>query len=199
MKDGGGRPLHALVLAAGRGSRFGGRKLLAPYGTGVLVEAALGAALAAPVEGVTLVVGCDADAVAARAAAFSDRVRIVEAPDWSDGMSASLRRGVAALPPETDAAFVLLGDMPRVPPATLRKLAAARAAGALAAVPVFGGMRGHPPLIGRELFGEIAALTGDRGARPVLDAHADRVVEVEAEHDGVLFDVDTPGDLTPGS
>lgn len=185
------------MLAAGRGSRFGGGKLLAPYGDGLLVEAALATALAAPVDGVTLVVGCEAEAVAARAAVFGGRVRIIEAPDWADGMSASLRRGIAALPAGIDAAYILLGDMPRVPLATLHRLAQARAAGALAAVPTFGGRRGHPPLIGRELFGEIARLTGDRGARPVLDAYAAQVVEVEAEDDGVLFDVDTPADLTP--
>jgi molybdenum cofactor cytidylyltransferase len=186
--------MHAIVLAAGRGSRFGGGKLLAPYGGGVLVQAALATARAAPVAGVTLVVGCDGEAVAA--AALGLDVAVVHAPDWADGMSASLRAGIAALPADTDAAYVLLGDMPRVPAAVLHRLAEARAAGALAAVPVFAGRQGHPPLIGRELFAEIAQLTGDRGARAVLDRHP--IALVEAGDDGVLFDVDTPDDLRNG-
>ena len=185
----------AVVLAAGAGSRFGGGKLLAPYRGAPLLHAALAAARAAPVAGITLVTGADAEAVAAAARAFDPDLRLVHAADHAEGMAASLRAGVASLGPETLAAFVFLGDMPRVPHAVLAPLAAAVAAGAPAAAPVFGGRRGNPVVLSRGLFAQVADLAGDVGARPILQRLSARLALIEAPDDGVLFDVDERGDL----
>jgi molybdenum cofactor cytidylyltransferase len=190
-----GARLEAIVLAAGSGSRFGGRKLLAPWGEGVLLGAALAAAFAAPARSVTLVTGSDAESVAAAARAFDRRVKIVHAPDHAEGMGASLRTAIASLPADAQGAFVFLGDMPRVPVAVPPQLARALAAGAPAAAPVFDGRRGNPVLIGRQLFPDLLALTGDAGARSVLQGLGDRLALVEAPDDGVLFDVDERTDL----
>ena len=189
--------LEAVVLAAGAGSRFGGGKLLAAYGSGVLLHGALAAAFAAPVRGVTVVTGADAEAVAAAARSFDPRVRVVHAPDHAEGMGASLRTGIASLPPDASAVFVVLGDMPRVPHGVARSLADAVLKGAPAAAPTFGGRRGNPVLLGRELFPGLLALQGDEGARRILQGLGDRLVLVEARDDGVLFDVDQKSDLTP--
>jgi molybdenum cofactor cytidylyltransferase len=112
--------LHAIVLAAGRGSRFGGRKLLAPWNDGVLLDGALAAAMTAPVAGIVVVTGADADDVAASARGFAasrgeDRLTIVHAADFGEGMAASLRTGISHLPPSAAGAFIFLGDMPRIP------------------------------------------------------------------------------------
>jgi molybdenum cofactor cytidylyltransferase len=189
-------PLEAVVLAAGAGSRFGGGKLLAPFGRGVLLDAALAAAFAAPVRSVTVVTGADAARVAAAARSFDPRIRLVHAEDHAEGMGASLRAGIASLPADAGGAFVFLGDMPRVPHAVLAPMAKALFAGAPAAAPVFQGRRGNPVLIARELFPELLALTGDAGARGVLQRLGDRLALIEAPDDGVLFDVDAPGDLS---
>lgn len=190
-----GDAFEAVVLAAGSGSRFGGGKLLASWGAGVLVEGALATAFAAPVRSVTVVIGADAEAVAAAARSFDPRVLIVHAADYAEGMGASLRAGIASLPPDAEGVFVFLGDMPRVPTAVLRKMADAVAAGAGAAAPVYRGRRGNPVLLGRALFPELLALTGDAGARGVLQGLGDGLALVESPDDGVLFDVDTRGDL----
>jgi molybdenum cofactor cytidylyltransferase len=186
---------EAVVLAAGSGTRFGGGKLLAAWDAGVLLEGALSAAFAAPVRSVTVVIGADAEAVAAAARAFDPRALIVHAPDYAEGMAASLRAGVASLPADAAGAFVFLGDMPRVPPAVLGRMAEALETGALAAAPVFEGRRGNPVLIGRALFPQLLALTGDAGARGVLQGLGTRLALIEAPDDGVLFDVDEPDDL----
>jgi molybdenum cofactor cytidylyltransferase len=186
---------EAIVLAAGSGSRFGGGKLTAAWDAGVLLEGALAAAFAAPVRSVTVVIGADAAAVAAAAQAFDARALIVHAPDYAEGMGASLRTGIASLPADADGAFVFLGDMPRVPTAVLRRMADALIAGAEAAAPVFDGRRGNPVLLSRTLFPQLLALTGDAGARGVLQGLGDRLALVEAPDDGVLFDVDVRGDL----
>lgn len=194
---------EAVVLAAGSGVRFGGGKLLAPWAEGVLLDGALAAAFAAPVRTVSVVVGAEAPRVAAAARAFAartgqaERLRIVEAKNHAEGMGASLRAGIAALPADAVAAFVLLGDMPRVPRAVLQPLAAAVAAGAPAAAPFHQGRRGNPVVLGAGLFPQLRALNGDQGARAVLQALGERLARVEAPDDGVLFDVDAPGDLAP--
>jgi len=187
--------LEAIVLAAGSGARFGGGKLTAPYGGGVLLDGALAAAFAAPARSVTVVTGAEAARVAAAARAFDPRVKIVHAADHTEGMGASLRTGIASLPEDAAGAFVFLGDMPRVPHSVLAALADALAAGADAAAPVFQSRRGNPVLLGRALFPDLLALTGDAGARAVLQRLGDRLALVEAPDDGVLFDVDERGDL----
>lgn len=198
---GGTQALEAVVLAAGAGRRFGGGKLLAPWRGGVLLDGALAAALAAPARNVWVVTGAEAEAVSTAARAYAssagaaDRLRLVAAPDHAEGMGASLRAAIAALPPDTAGAFVFLGDMPRVPASILPDLAAALAAGAPAAAPVWAGRRGNPVLLGRGLFPALRALSGDQGARAVLQGLGERLVLAPAPDDGVLFDVDERDDL----
>jgi molybdenum cofactor cytidylyltransferase len=194
-----GAGLEAVVLAAGAARRFGGGKLTAAFSGGVLLDGALAAAFAAPARSVVVVTGAEAAKVEAAARAFAERIgqaarlRIVHAPDHAEGMAASLRAGVASLPLDADGAFVFLGDMPRVPTAVLAPLARLIAEGHAAAAPVFDGRRGHPAVFARALFPDLVALTGDEGARAVLQRVGPALVE--APDDGVLFDVDEVGDL----
>ena len=193
----------AIVLAAGAGRRFGGRKLLAPFEGGPLIEGALGAAFASPASTIILVTGSGADEVAAVARAFAERqgqgarLRIVHAADHAEGMGASLRAGAKALPADTAGTFVLLGDMPKVPVAILPRLVEAVEAGAAAAAPVCGGRRGHPVLFGAELLDHLRQAAGDEGARTALAGLGPRLALIETDDDGVLFDVDRPEDLSP--
>jgi len=184
---------HAIVLAAGFGSRFGGGKLLASWRGGALIDGALDAAMAAPVAQVWVVVGAD-PAVEAHATSRCD-VRIVQAPDHALGLSASLKAGIGALPADATGALILLGDMPLTPQSVLRPLVEAVTGGAPAAVPVWQGRQGHPAAISARLFPQILALEGDRGARAVLDALGDALALIAAPDGGVLLDVDRPEDL----
>ena len=194
--------LHAVVLAAGQGSRFGGAKLLETWRGAPVLHGALRAAFAAPVRAVTVVTGAHAGPVAAVARAFAEsrpdagRLRFVHAPDHALGLSASLRAGVESLPSDAEGLLLFLGDMPGVPEAVLRPLAQALASGAQAAAPVHAGRRGHPVAISRPLFGKLLRLDGDRGAASVLAALGLGLRLVETPDAGVLFDVDAPEDLT---
>jgi len=193
--------LEAVVLAAGAGSRFGGAKLLAPWRGGVLLDGALASAFAAPVRRITLAVGAEGQRVAAAAEAFAaqrgelDRLRIVSTPDWALGMSASLKRAVAALAPDVDAVFVFLGDMPLIPPGVPAALADALVGDIAAAAPDCDGELGHPALIGSTLFPAISRLEGDRGARRLLDGLGPRLARAPVQDRGVLVDVDTQSAL----
>jgi len=142
-----------------------------------------------------VVTGADAEAVGAAARAFDPAVRLVHAADHAEGLAASLRAGIANLPPDLAGAFVFLGDMPRIPHAVLPRLADAVRAGAPAAAPAFAGIRGHPVVLSASLFAQALGLTGDVGARPLIQGLGPRLALVEAPDDGVLFDVDERGDL----
>lgn len=190
---------EAVVLAAGSGSRFGGGKLLTAYGHGVLLDGALAAAFAAPVRRVTVVTGAEGSRIAEAALAHDPSVQIVDCHDWEEGMAASLRAGIASLPADAEACMVFLGDMPRVPHAVLKPLCEAVRSGAPAAAPRFGARRGNPVVLSRDLFPEVMALKGDVGARMVLDALGERLVLIESPDDGVLYDVDAPGDVGEAS
>ncbi len=184
--------LYAILLAAGSGSRFGGGKLMAPWRGGVLLDGALAAARAAPVRSVLAVVGADP---AVEAWLAGKAARVVRAQDHALGLSASLKAGVAALPEDATGALVFLGDMPLVPHAVLPPLAAALAAGALAAAPQFQGRLGNPAAFSAALFPRVMGLDGDRGARPLLESLGEALARIEAPDAGVLLDVDRPGDL----
>jgi xanthine dehydrogenase accessory factor len=196
-----GAGLHAVVLAAGQGARFGGAKLLERWRGAPVLHGALAAAFAAPVQTVTVVTGAHAEAVEAAARAFAagrpdaDRLRIVHAPDHAQGLSASLRQGVAALPEGSEGMILFLGDMPSAPASVLQPLANALAAGAPAAAPRFQGRRGHPVAISSRLFPELMKLEGDQGAAGVLSALGPELVLIQTADAGVVFDVDTPDDL----
>jgi molybdenum cofactor cytidylyltransferase len=181
----------ALVLAAGAGRRFGGKKLLARWKDGDVLGAAIAVARQAPIRTLILVTGSDPAIGEGRPGVSL----VAEAQGWESGMAASLRMGLESVPPDCEGVFIFLGDMPRIPVAVLQPLAEAVAAGAQAAAPAFGGRRGHPVLVSRHLFKPLLALEGDQGARAVLDRLGDRLALVPAPDDGVLFDVDRPEDL----
>jgi molybdenum cofactor cytidylyltransferase len=183
-----------VVLAAGRGSRFGDEapKTLARLGRRPLVTHAVAAATASGLRPVVVVVGCRSAEVAAAAGAL---VEIVENPDWETGMATSLRAGLAAVLTDQSVAAmtVALADQPRIGAEAYRRLVLAHADGAELAVATYGGQRGHPVLIGRSYFDEAMKMTGDQGARTLLAKP--EVVEVPCDGTGEATDVDTPADL----
>ena len=187
-------PVVPMVLAAGHSSRMGAaNKLLADLGGQPLVTHIIDQLSDAGMPSPFVVIGSRADEV--RAAIGNRAARFVIAPDYADGLSASLRAGIAALPPDCGAALVCLGDMPRVGTASLRRLAAAATSAEMIAVPVWAGKRGNPVLWGRAHFAALCLLQGDVGGKALLSEQAHHVVEVAASDDGVLTDVDTPAAL----
>lgn len=194
-------PIAVIVLAAGGARRFGGAKLLAPWRGGRLIDGALAAAFAAPADEVLVAVGAEGAAVAAAAGDFAarnthaQRLRIVEVADWAEGLSASLRTAVQALSPTTRAALVFLADMPLIPHGLAVRLVEALTPDHAAAAPEVGDELGHPVLLGAALFDQVATLTGDRGARRLLEGLGPRLVRVPVDDRNVLLDVDTPAAL----
>jgi molybdenum cofactor cytidylyltransferase len=124
-------------------------------------------------------------------------VRYVHADDYAEGLSASLKSGIAAVPEECSAALVCLGDMPLVTGRMIDRLLGTYDPdeGRLIVLPTFRGKQGNPMLWDRRFFSEILQISGDSGARFLLGKHLEVVTEVEMADDAVLRDFDTTDSL----
>lgn len=182
--------IAALVLAAGPSSRMGRQKMLLDWGGEPLVRRAAREALRSRADSVVVVIGADAPAV--RAALADLPITIVENPDHAAGMSTSLRAGARAVP-DADAVIVVLADQPAVVAAHLDSLIAAWESGARIAAAAYEDVLGPPALFDRAYFAELDRLTGDEGARRIVEAH--REVAVAISIPSAAFDLDTPDDL----
>jgi molybdenum cofactor cytidylyltransferase len=187
-----GKKIAALVLAAGQGRRMGGpHKLLATIDGKPLVRHVAEAALASKAAGVTVVTGHMAEAVRASLADVS--VKFVDNPNFADGLSTSLRAGIASLAEDVDGAIVLLADMPLVSAEMIDRLIDAfdPDAGSLIVVPTVEGKRGNPVVWSRRFFRDLMTVHGDTGGRHLIGDNPDAVTEVELGP-AVGLDIDTP-------
>jgi len=190
----------AIVLAAGRSTRFSGgvdgaTKLVAEIDGAPLVRHAVVAAIGSGARPVIVVTGHAREAVMAALAGLD--VQEARNPRYADGIASSVSAGVAALPARCEAALVFLGDMPRVTVFLARRLIEAFDADpALDAVaPLVKGRRGNPVLLSRGLFAQALALEGDEGARKLLMRPDLRVAEIAVDDCGAALDIDTPETL----
>lgn len=182
----------ALVLAAGRGRRFGSDKRLARLGNGQTVLATTVRRAQAQFDEVWVVIAGHDDA---QALGLPHGVRVVRAQNADQGLGASLAAGVAAMR-ESQACVlaVLLGDMPWLADDTPLRLREAATAECIV-LPCRDGRRGHPVLFGRRFWPELEQVGGDQGGRAVLQAHPQACLDVEVADPGIWLDIDTPGDL----
>ena len=164
--------IAAVVLAAGAATRFGGPK------QALLVPAVLQRLAKSPVDDVVVVAGAHE--------LGKVEARVVVCPDWKRGPGASLRCGLAALPPETEAAIVVLGDGPNLAPEAIERVLAAWRGGAGDVVAAgYGGNRGHPLLLARASWDAIP----DEGMRALP------VALVPCDDLGTPGDVDSADDI----
>jgi molybdenum cofactor cytidylyltransferase len=192
--EGAPRNPAAVVLAAGRSSRMEGtNKLLEEVGGVPMVRRVAQAAAGSRADPVVVVTGHQSERV--REALEGLPVTLVHNPDYADGLSTSLRAGLSALPGESDAALILLGDMPFIRPEDCdRVLAGLSEEGALVAISTADGRRGNPVAWSSRLFPELRATEGDAGGRTLMSRYADNVVNVEIG-EAASTDADTPAAL----
>ncbi|HEY1299874.1 MAG TPA: NTP transferase domain-containing protein, partial [Stellaceae bacterium] len=188
-----GPRIGVLLLAAGQSRRMGGpSKMLAEIDGVPMVARVARRLLASHARPIVAVLGNRADEVDAALGKLP--VERVHNPDFAEGLSTSLKRGLAALPPDLDGVIVALGDMPQVSGRHLDRLTAAfnPLEGRAIIVPTRRGKRGNPVLWARRFFPEMAQIAGDVGARHLIGEHAESVAEIEMDDDAILVDIDTP-------
>jgi xanthine dehydrogenase accessory factor len=185
--------IAGILLAAGSAARMGRNKLLLELDFEPLVRRAARRALEAGLDPLLVVVGHEADGV--RAALSGLDCRLVDNPEWLRGQSSSLSVGAAAVPPDAEAAVVLLADMPFVEAATIRAvLARWRETGAPIVSSRYGEVPAPPTLYARSLLTELQGGEGEGRGREVVRRHRERVAWVELAA-AALADVDFPEDL----
>jgi molybdenum cofactor cytidylyltransferase len=186
--------IAALILAAGASRRAGTTKLVAPIDGVPMIVRTVETATRSKTHPVIVVVGHDSLRVSETYAHLE--VITVLSSHWAEGMSRSLAAGLGEVPPDHDGALVLLGDMPYVRAATLDALIDAFDPQLHHAVqPTYRGQPGNPVLLGRALFDATMKLTGDRGARALLEGLGDKLLRIEIDDPGMLRDLDTAEDL----
>lgn len=186
--------LAAVVLAGGYSTRMQAFKPLLPLGEATVLERAVKTFVGAGVTDVSVVVGHRGEAL--RDPVEDLGARWVENPAYAQGMFTSVVAGVRSLARGVRACFVLPADMPAVRASTVAELARAiEHADASVLYPTFDGHRGHPPLISARLFPAILTSDGTDGLRGILATRDDESREVPVLDEGVLIDLDTPGDL----
>ena len=185
--------IAALVLAAGTSTRMGRPKPTLPLEGGLMLEKVLGTLRRSKIDRVVVVLGADKEEVKRKVKFQGETVLFNRR--YKLGMGGSLKVGLKAVEQTADAVLVALGDQPFVSPATIDRLVDAYVASrALVIAPLYRGFRGNPILFDKSLFPQIMRISGDRGAKSVVEANRGKLMEVEVEDRGVVFDVDTPTD-----
>jgi molybdenum cofactor cytidylyltransferase len=169
---------------------MGTTKVLLPWRGQPLIRHIVQVARASRLGQLIVVTGHEGAAVASALRAID--VRLVHNDRYREGLSGSLRAGIEALDGDVAAVLVMLADQPLLTAAVIDQLIERyRASAARIVAPFADGQRGNPVLFDRSLFGELRAVSGDQGARAVLQQRKDDVAAVEVSPD-VLVDVDTP-------
>ncbi|AHJ66681.1 NTP transferase domain-containing protein [Granulibacter bethesdensis] len=188
--------IAVVILAAGLSRRMGSRhKLLQPGPDGrAMITHVVDQALQSRASEVVVVLGNHAEEM--RSALATRDLTIMVAADYAQGLSASLRAGIAAIEETADAVLVCLGDMPFVSHRVMDRLMAAfDPIHAPIVAPVWEGQRGNPVLWGARFYRDLSRLSGDRGAASLLDRWQHRLCRLSMEDGACLIDIDTPDDL----
>jgi molybdenum cofactor cytidylyltransferase len=191
------RPVvSALVLAAGRSSRMGGRdKLLEPVAGAPLLRHVVETLAASAVDEIVVVLPPDPGE--RLTALVETKARTVTNPRAAEGMGTSVGAGVTGLRGDADAVLIVLADMPEVTAPDFDRLIAAfdPAEGrAIVRAVTEAGRPGHPVLFGRRFFEPLRALEGDRGARSLIEDYPEFVADVVLPGGAAATDLDTPED-----
>lgn len=183
----------ALVLAAGGSRRFGTPKLLADLAGEPVIRRTTDAICAVGFRETIIITGAEHAEV--RAALAGLPCKVVHAPNWVEGISASIRAGIEALQHEREGLFLFLGDMPLVPNGLCEELADLATSSGYAARPMRGDVPGHPVAFVNAAAADLMALTGDAGAGSLLRRAGAKIGYLPTADAGAVLDIDTPAAL----
>jgi molybdenum cofactor cytidylyltransferase len=185
--------LAAVILSGGESRRMGSPKALILYRNRTFLEHLLDAARHPQISPVLVVLGPHAEPI--RKAVVLDQASVVINPDWELGQLSSIQAALRQLATaeETDGIILFLVDHPLISPALVKHLVSEfYRSGKPIVVPEYRGGRGHPVIFARRLYEELLAAPLDKGARVVVWNHADEVLAVPTEEEGVVLNLNNP-------
>ncbi|MBV1900062.1 MAG: nucleotidyltransferase family protein [Kordiimonadaceae bacterium] len=187
-----GSTIAVAILAAGQSSRMvGENKLLLPYGKTTVLEHVIQEVKKATKDSVFIVTGHDA--VHITAVATRHKTPTVHNAGYASGMSSSVKLAVQHVPTSVEGLLIVLADMPALRADIYKEILAAfcPAAGRAIIVPTHKGKQGNPIMWGRAYFEQFETLSGDRGARSLLETNGEDVHRLELDTDSIFADIDT--------
>ena len=187
-----GKDIHAVLLAAGRSERMGrNNKLLLNVDGIPLVRKSAINILNSNVTSMTVVTGFDENKIVKALSGLN--VNFVKNINFREGLSSSLKAGLANITPTPSAVIICLADMPKIQPEHINQLIENfdPLKGWEICIPTNNGKRGNPVLIGSRFFPYIFETNGDFGAKQIMKQHSDKIVEVEIGTSDIHFDIDT--------
>ncbi len=185
--------IWAMILAAGESKRMGKPKLLLPYGEKTIIETIVETVVSSNVENTLIILGSDREKIEEKIK--NSPVKIVYNRDFRSGMLSSVQCGLKALPQETRAVLVVLGDQPKISADVINKLIDAyKSTGKGIVLPVYKKERGHPVLIDVKYGEEVENLSPEVGLRGTVYNHPEDILEVEVETPSIFQDIDDESD-----
>ena len=191
--------ISAVILAAGESRRMGKQnKLLLPVGGETLLVKLVKSVCASDVGQVLVVIGHEAENIRCKLKEFP--LSFVYNPNYSEGMTTSIKSGVKEVSPDCDGLLICLADMPLINTSDINQLIHAyvqnRVKGeSLIVVPVFKGQRGNPVLFSKEFQNDILKHKNKSGCKEVIMNNTESVMEIEMDDENILVDVDTLEDF----
>ncbi len=184
--------IAGLILAAGESSRMGTPKATLAYRGHTFLELIVQTLREGGLERIVVVLGHQAEDIQQQVKL--EAAQVVVNPDYRSGQTSSLQAGLRALiADDLEAVLLCLVDHPAVSAETVRRIVATfRQRGAPVVIPTYRGRRGHPALIGRQVFDELLELACDAGADSVVRRYRPATQLVEVEDEGIVTDVDDP-------
>ena len=185
--------IWGIILAAGASTRMKKQKMLLPYKGKTIVATVISNTISALNKNLVVVLGANRLEISKEISNF--QLKIIENQRYSEGMLSSVLCGLEALPDETEAFLVVLGDQPQIgSDVTFKVIDAYKNSGKAIVIPVFEKRRGHPVLINFKYKTEIQGLNPEKGLRALMEKFADDIFEVECGSPEILRDIDTPQD-----
>jgi len=185
--------IWAMILAAGESKRMGKPKLLLPYGEKTIIETIVKTVVSSNVENTLVILGSDREKIEEKIKNFP--VKIVYNRDFRSGMLSSVQCGFKAVPEETRAVLVVLGDQPKISADVINKLIDAyKSTGKGIVLPVYKKERGHPVLIDVKYGEEVENLSPEVGLRGTVYNHPEDILEVDIETSSIFQDIDDESD-----
>lgn len=190
--------IDGIILAAGLSKRFGRPKQLVQWRGRPLILHVADTALASRLRNVIVVIGHVADQARAALSPLAEppNLKVVYNPEYEEGRASSIRRGLRALPQDSQAAMFLACDQPLITAELINALMDTFVQHrSLICYPVSGQIRSNPTIFAAELFPELMKLTGDVGGNALIEKYKSRVREHHVSSPRLVADVDQPEDL----
>ncbi len=185
--------IMGLLLAAGSSKRMGKKnKLLTEIDGNKMIVHVAEQIQQSKVDEITVVTGHEADQI--KLALNHVITKFVYNPNFTKGLTTSLKTGLKHISDDIDGVIIFLGDMPLIKAHHINQIIEAfnPTEGRSICVPIHGRKRGNPVLWGKQYLREILSIKGDIGARQLFEKYSDQISEIIIDTDVVLFDVDTP-------